>query len=193
MQNNFSIKYIVLAIAFISLAIACKKDNLSLEQVKYNNNQSTYPTTKMDSTQAINSITKQKVTEVLELSILFNSGNQDTEIDSALFNQISGYFYKPDSTTLQNLFSELDSLKVANAKINNFELKEQYFKKDTLNFAKFNVEYFDKNNSSIGNYEREAQYILIPAEIKFKKEFKFYFLNFYNKPLNDSILSETIK
>ncbi len=179
----------------IALLIACDKkpETISLEQVKYNTNTTSYPTTKMDSAQAINTITKQKTREVLELSILYNNGNKDSEIDEAIHSQILGYFYKPDSTTLRNIFVELDSLQVSNAKINRFQVEEKYFKKDTLNFAKFDVEYFDKQNRSIGTFPREAQYILLPAEINFKKEFRFYFLNFYNKPLNDSILSVSTK
>lgn len=178
-------------IAMVLLVISCKKnpETISLEQVKYNTNTSSYPTTKMDSSQVINSITKQKTREVLELSILYNKGNKDSEIDEAIYRQITGYFYKPDSNTLKNIFVELDSLKVSNAKINRFQVEEKYFKKDTLNFAKFDVEYFDKDNRSLGTFPREAQYILLPAEINYKKEFRFYFLNFYNKPLNDSILS----
>lgn len=177
------------------LTSACKKDpeQLSLEQVKYNTNTSSYPTAKMDSAQAINSITKQKTREVLELSILYNTGNKDSEIDDAIYSQILGYFHKPDSNTLKNIFVELDSMKVSNAKINSFNVAEKYFRKDTLNFAQFNVEYFDKNNRSLGTYNREAQYILLPAEINYKKEFRFYFLNFYNKPLNDRILSGSIR
>lgn len=180
---------------FILMFIGCKKEeqDLSLEQVKYNTNKTSYPTNKMDSAQAINKITKQKVREVLELSILYNSGNKDTDIDDALYKQILGYFHKPDSNTVRNLLTELDSLQVNNLSINSFEVKERYFRKDTLNFARFNVEYFDKNKRSIGSFDREAQYILIPAEIQFKKEFKFFFLNFYQKPLNDSIVSGVIR
>ncbi len=176
---------------FLVLLIACndKPETISLEQVKYNTNTTSYPTAKMDSAKVNNSITKQKTREVLELSILYNNGNKDSEIDEAIYSQIMGYFFKPDSTTLNNIFVELDSLKVSNAKINRFQVEEKYFKKDTLNFAKFDVEYFDNQSRSIGTFSREAQYILLPAEINYKKEFRFYFLNFYNKPLNDSILS----
>src|SRR5690606_34957344 len=100
----------------LALFTGCKKEqeNLSLEQVKYNSNTTSYPSAKMDTLQSINKITRQKVREVLELSILYNSGNKDTEIDAAMYNQILGYFYKPDSTTVKSLFTELDSLKVKN-------------------------------------------------------------------------------
>lgn len=178
--------FLILLIAVFAV-IACKKEpELSLETVKYNNNKTTYPETKMDSAQAINAITKQKVQEVIDLSILYSSGNQDTEIDTAMYSQILGYFHKADSTTLKPLLSELDSLKVKNARVSNLEVFEKIHKKDTLNFAKFNVEYFDANKKAIATKQREAQYILMSAPKKFKKEFKFYFLNFYNKPLNDS-------
>lgn len=173
----------------IVLFTACKKEqeNLSLEQVKYNSNTTSYPSAKMDTLQSINKITRQKVREVLELSILYTSGNKDTEIDAAMYNQILGYFYKPDSATVKSLFTELDSLQVKNSRINSFEVLDRYYKEDTLNYAKFQVEYFNQANQSLGKFDREAQYILVPAEIQFKKEFKFFFLNFYEKPLNDTI------
>lgn len=183
---------LILIFLLLSAVFACKKEtpNLSLEQVKYNTNKSSYPSTKMDSAQAINKITKQKVREVLELSILYKAGKQDTDIDSALYNQILGYFYKPDSLTVRNLLNELDSLQVGNARIGSFEVTERYFKKDTLNFARFDVQYYDRNNLPVGTFAREAQYVLVPAEIRFKKEFKFYFLNFYQQPiLKDSTSS----
>ncbi|MBP0612096.1 hypothetical protein J8J42_03430 [Chryseobacterium sp. cx-311] len=183
---------LILICVLLSAVFACKKEtpNLSLEQVKYNTNKSSYPSTKMDSAQAINKITKQKVREVLELSILYKAGKQDTDIDSALYNQILGYFYKPDSLTVRNLLNELDSLQVGNARIGSFEVTERYFKKDTLNFARFDVQYYDRNNLPVGTFAREAQYVLVPAEIRFKKEFKFYFLNFYQQPiLKDSTSS----
>lgn len=181
--HSYILFILIVFIGFFS----CKKDNeLSLEKVKYNSNKTSYPNTKMDSVQAINAITKQKVQEVLDLSILYSSSNKDTEIDSTMYAQILGYFHKSDSTTLKPLLSELDSLKVRNAKINTFSVYERIFNKDTLSFAKFDVEYFDANQKSIGTKNREAQYILASAPKKFKKEFKFYFLNFYNKPLMDS-------
>ncbi len=177
---------LILLITFFAVT-ACKKEpELSLETVKYNNNKKSYPENKMDSAQAINAITKQKVQEVIDLSILYSSGNRDTEIDSAMYSQILGYFHKPDSTTLKPLLSELDSLKVKNAKISNLKVIERIHKKDTLNFAKFSVDYLDASKKVIATKEREAQYILMSAPKQFKKEFKFYFLNFYNKPLNDS-------
>ena len=186
-------KFLLIIISVLSVS-ACKKEaELSLEQVKYNNNKTTYPTTKMDSSQAINAITKQKVQEVIDLSILYSSGNKDTEIDSAMYSQILGYFHKADSNSIKPLLSELDSFKVKKAKVSDLNVFERIDKKDTLNFAEFNVEYFTEGNKTILQQKKLAQYIMMPAPIKFKKEFKFYFLNFYSKPLNDTISSGVTK
>ncbi|EKB60700.1 hypothetical protein [Bergeyella zoohelcum] len=188
-------KYILFFIVFIMM-ISCSQKNkevLSLDDVRNNTNSSSYPSTKMDSVQAINSITKQKVREVLELSILYQNSNKNSEIDEAVHRQALGYFYKPDSLTLSYLLEDLDTLQVKNANIQDFTVEKRVFKKDTLNFATFSVEYFNKNNQSIGVYEREAQYILLPAEIQFKKEFKFFFLNFYHPILKEKTEEGIIK
>jgi hypothetical protein len=174
----------------IALLFSCKKKTeevSDLDTLRNSSNKKTYPSTKLDSVQAINAITLQKTQAVFDLSSLYLSGNRNTEIDSLTYAQIQYYFYKPDSLTLKPLFKELESLKVKTAKVNALEIYDVYYKKDTLNFAKFNVEYFDVNKKSLGSVERKSQYILVPAPKKFKKEFKFYFLDFFSKPLNDSI------
>lgn len=177
--------FLIINILLLSF-IACndKKTEVSdLDKLRNSNNTNSYPAVQMDSTQAINSITKQKVQELFDLSTLYLSGNKNTEIDTLIYTQMESYFYKPDSLTFKKLFKELDSLKVKNVKVKNLEVYKEFYKKDTLDFAKFNVEYYDDKNKPIGNFERNAQYILLSAPIKFKKEFKFYFLNFYSKPL----------
>ena len=86
-------KLLILA-AFIiaSICTACKKEPeeiSDLDKIKYNNKKSSYPTIKMDSAQAINSITKQKIQELLDLSTIYASGNKNSEVDSLIYNQIS--------------------------------------------------------------------------------------------------------
>lgn len=179
--NNFLIFTILLLALF-----SCnkKKTEISdLDKLRNSNNTSTYPAVQMDSAQAINFITKQKVQELLDLSTLYLSGNRNTEIDTLIYSQMQSYFHKPDSLTFKKLFRELDSLKVKNVKVNNLQVYKDYYKKDTLDYAKFSVEYFDDKNKSIGTFEKNAQYILLSTPIKFKKEFKFYFLNFYSEAL----------
>ncbi|UHO37934.1 hypothetical protein H5J24_20405 [Chryseobacterium capnotolerans] len=177
--NNFLILTILL-----TLFTACTKktEASDLDKLRNSNNTKSYPAVQMDSMQAINSITKQKVQELLDLSTLYISGNRNTEVDSFIYSQMESYFHKPDSLTFKRMFKELDSMKVKAAKVNSLNVYKEFYKKDTLDYAKFNVEYFDDKNKSLGNFEKNAQYILLSTS-KQKKEFKFYFLDFYSKPL----------
>ncbi|MGE4513202.1 hypothetical protein SAMN05421846_103213 [Chryseobacterium taeanense] len=178
--NNFLV-FTLLLLAFVSCNN--KKTEISdLDKLRNSNNTKTYPAVQMDSAQAINFITKQKVQELLDLSTLYLSGNRNTEIDTVIYSQMQSYFHKPDSLTFKNLFHELDSLKVKTVKVNNLEVYKDMHNRDTLDFAKFNVEYFDNKNKSIGTFEKNAQYILVSTP-NTKKEFKFFFLNFYSNPL----------
>ncbi|SHM37908.1 hypothetical protein [Chryseobacterium polytrichastri] len=182
--NNF----LIFAITLLTLAACNEKKNSEvsdIEKLRNSNNKKSYPEVQMDSAQAINFITKQKVQELLDLSTLYlsGSGNKNTEIDTVIYSQMGSYFHKPDSLTFKKLFRELDSLKVKSIKVNNLSVYKDYYKKDTLDYAKFDVEYFDDKNRSLGTFEKNAQYILMSTPIKFKKEFKFYFLNFYSSPL----------
>lgn len=153
-----------------------------LDKLRNSNNRKTYPAVQIDSVQVINDITTQKVQQLLELSTLYLSGNRNTEIDTTIYSQMQGYFHAPDSLTFKPLFKELESLKVKSVKVNNLKVYKEVHNQDTLDLAKFNVEYFDSKNKSLGTFEKNAQYILQSAPVKFKKEFKFYFLNFYSMP-----------
>lgn len=179
------INFLIAAITLFTVA-ACNEKNPNelsdLEKLRNSNNKKSYPAVQMDSAQAINFITKQKVQELLDLSTLYLSGNKNTEIDTVIYSQMGSYFHKPDSLTFKKLFRELDSLKVKSIKVNNLSVYKDFYETDTLDYAKFNVEYFDAKNKSLGTFEKNAQYILISAPIKFKKEFKFYFLDFYSAP-----------
>ncbi|MGL6128529.1 hypothetical protein BBI01_16390 [Chryseobacterium artocarpi] len=188
--NNFLLLSILLTLFF-----ACNKktEASDLDKLRNSNNTKSYPAVQMDSMQAINSITKQKVQELLDLSTLYVSGNRNTEVDSFIYSQMESYFHKPDSLTFKRMFKELDSMKVKAAKVNSLNVYKEFYKKDTLDYAKFNVEYFDDKNKSLGSFEKNAQYILLSTS-KLKKEFKFYFLDFYSKPLKkDSTSVEVTK
>lgn len=165
---------------------SCKQNEQNtvsdLDKLRNSNNRKTYPAVQMDSAQAINSITKQKIQELLDLSTLYISGSRNTKIDTLIYSQMQSYFQKTDSTTFNTLFRELDSLKVKTVKVGKVNVKQEIKNQDTLDFAQFDVEYFDRKNRSIGSYEKNAQYTLVSKPIKFKKEFKFYFLNFYSSP-----------
>ncbi|NML69455.1 hypothetical protein HHL23_06570 [Chryseobacterium sp. RP-3-3] len=178
--NKF-LMFTVLFLAFVSCNN--KKTEVSdLDKLRNSTNVKSYPAVQMDSMQAINSITKQKVQELLDLSTLYLSGNRNTEIDTVIYSQMESYFHKPDSMTFRKLFRELDSLKVKSVKVNSLNVYKEFYKKDTLDYAKFNLEYFDAKNKSLGTFEKNAQYILLSTPM-IKKEFKFYFLDFYTSPL----------
>ena len=184
-------KYKILFFLFatVLMVFSCKKETnemSDLDKLRNNNNEISYPVTKMDSAQAISFITKQKIQELLDLSTLYTSGNRDTEIDSVIYAQMQSYFAKEDSTNLIPILKQLDSFKVKSAKVGNLVVNKDIVGKDTLDFAKFDVEYYDKNNRSIGIFKKNAQYMLKPAPVKFKKEFKFYFVNFDAPAANDS-------
>jgi len=163
--------------------ISCVKKEDSavsdLDKLRNTNNK----TVQMDSTQAINAITLQKVQDVLDLSTLYLSGEKNTEIDTAIYSKIEKYFQKPDSLTFNTLFKELESLQVKKVKVNNINIYQEIQNQDTLDLAKFNVEYFDHKNKSIGTFEKNAQYTLVSKPEKINKEFKFYFVNFYQVEL----------
>ena len=182
-------KIFFVLISFLLILGSCKKETnemSDLQKVRNNNNRKSYPVTKMDSAQAISFITKQKIQELLDLSTLYTSGNRDTEIDSVIYAQMKSYFAEADSAKLNPILKQLDSFKVKTAKVGNIAVTKEIKGKDTLDFAKFSVEYFDIKDKSIGIFEKNAQYILKLSPVKFKKEFKFYFVDFDAIPLKDS-------
>ena len=190
------IKTLPLLLALVFIVFSCKKEATELsdlEKIRNNNNTVSYPVTKMDSAQAISFITKQKIQELFDLSTLYTSGNRDTEIDSVIYSQMKSYFSEDDSTKLQPLLKQLDSFKVKTAKVGNISVSKEIIGTDTLDFAKFDVEYFDQKNKSIGTFEKTAQYMLKLFPVKFKKEFKFYFVDFDPVPKKDSTSAGVIK
>lgn len=194
MKNLNKIFFFIISLSVISNS--CNKETTKrsdLDIVRNNNNKVTYPVTSMDSAQAISTITKQKIQELFDLSTLYTSGNRDTEIDSVIYAQIKSYFLEKDSSKIIPLLSQLDSLKVQNTKVGDIAVTKEIRGKDTLDFAKFSVEYFDGKNRQIGKFEKNTQFILKTSPIKFKKEFKFYFVEFEPKPLKDSVSVGVIK
>ena len=190
------IKTLALLLALVFIVFSCKKEATELsdlEKIRNNNNTVSYPVTKMDSAQAISFITKQKIQELLDLSTLYTSGNRDTEIDSVIYSQMKSYFSEDDSTKLQPLLKQLDSFKVKTSKVGNISVSKEIIGTDTLDFAKFDVEYFDQKNKSIGTFEKTAQYMLKLFPVKFKKEFRFYFVDFDPVPKKDSTSAGVIK
>lgn len=183
---------LIFGILIFFLLFSCnkKQEEISdLEKIKYSNNKNSYPKIKMDSAQAINSITKQKVQELLDLSVIYASGNKNTEIDSLIYSQITSYFTQADSTRINPLIKELDSLKVKSIKVKELTTHQEFKGRDTINIASFTIEYFGKNKEKIGYFDKKASYIFQKTPVKFAKEFKFYFCDFdlkENTPSSDT-------
>ena len=177
-----------LLIIFAVFSCTKKEEISDLDKLRNSNNKKSYPAKQMDSLQAINSITLQKTQEVLDLANLYRSGKRNTQIDSAIYTQMQSYFYKPDSLTFKRMFTDLDSLKVKDAKVNTLNVFKEVIGKDTIDYAKLNVEYFDNNNKSLGVFDKFAQYVLVSVATPKNpnKEFKFFFLKFYTKPVKDT-------
>ena len=186
MKKQNKIYWWILSLSIIiSGFISCNKkydgEDNSLETIRNANNRVTYTKSSLDSLQAINVITSQKVQDLLDLSTLYTSGNKDTEIDSVIYTQMQAHFLTKDSNNLKPLLKEMDSLKVRFAKVNNLTTSKSVVASDTLDFANFDVEYYDKKRTYITTVNRKAQYMLKASPVKFQKEFKFYFNNFYKK------------
>ena len=172
-NKNIIFALLILAIALIS----CKKEQpLSEIDLLRNGNEDVYSSTKLDSAQAIASITQQKLQELYDISALYSSGNKNTAVDTLNYNQIQGYFLKKDSANVKNLLKELDSLKVKNIKVKNLQISSEIKGKDTLDFANYTVEYKNKEQKTLGEVNKKSQYKLQKSSANSKKEFKFYFV-----------------
>lgn len=174
--------------------LSCKKEETmsDIELLRNGNNLDVYPSTKLDSAQAIASITQQKLQELYDISALYSSGRKNTAIDSLNYNQIQGYFVKKDSNNVKGLLKELDSLQVKNVKVKNLKINSEIKGKDTLDFALYTVEYKDREHKTIGEFNKKSQYKLQKSPVNFKKEFKFYFVEIDVKS-KDSVSSGVTK
>lgn len=189
-NKNIIFSLVIIAIALIS----CKKEQpiSEIDVLRNGNNEDVYPSAKLDSAQAIASITQQKLQELYDISALYSSGNKNTALDTLNYNQIQGYFLKKDSANVKNLLKELDSLKVKNVKVKNLEITTKIKGKDTLDYAVYTVEYKNNNQKTLGKLNKKSQYKLQKSSINSKKEFKFYFVEVDVKE-KDSVSSGVTK
>ena len=188
--NNNIVFYLVIIIMSV---ISCKKEQpISEIDLLRNGNEDVYSSTKLDSAQAITSITQQKLQELYDISALYTSGNRNTAVDTVNYNQIQGYFLKKDSANVKNLLKELDSLKVKFVKVKNLEISSEIKGKDTLDFANYTVEYKNKEQKVLGELNKKSTYKLQKTSANSKKEFKFYFVQVDVKE-KDSVSSGVTK
>ena len=89
-NKNLLFSFFIIAIGILS----CKKENTQSDIDKLR--EATNSNVSIDSTQAIASITRQKLQELYDISALYTSGNRNTAIDSLNYRQIQGYFIKKE-------------------------------------------------------------------------------------------------
>ena len=187
-------KNILFSLFIITLTVlSCKKEQQisEIDVLRNGNNEDVYSSTKLDSAQAIASITEQKLQELYDISALYSSGNKNTAVDTLNYNQIQGYFLKKDSANVMGLLKELDSLKVKLVKVKNLSINTEINGKDTLDYANYTVEYKDRDQRMIGEFNKKSQYKLLKSPVNFKKEFKFYFVEIDVQPKDSTSVGVT--
>ncbi|HUH34971.1 MAG TPA: hypothetical protein VL022_03990 [Moheibacter sp.] len=150
----------------------------------YHNSVTNVP--KMDSLASVHYITKQKLTEIYELSSLFTLNEKDSLMREILLPQLESYFLENDSTNIQNILQEMNALKVNFVEISNLKLTStEDLALDSVRTVDYQVDYYSENKKLIDSFEKRAHYILKKEPKKFKHEFVFYFTDL--ETLNDSI------
>ena len=66
-----------------------------------------------------------------------------------------------------------------------------WVRKDTLDYANYTVEYKDREQRMIGEFNKKTQYKLLKSPENFKKEFKFYFVEIDVKPKDSTSVGVT--
>lgn len=88
-NKNLLFSFFIIAIGILS----CKKENVQRSDIETLRH-ATNSNVNLDSSEAIASITRQKLQELYDISALYTSGNRNTAIDSLNYRQIQGYFIK---------------------------------------------------------------------------------------------------
>ena len=179
----------------ICIIYSCKNDttydgDYNPEVVKGYKNDASSVNTKMDSLEAVNFISKRKLREFYELSVLA-SNNNDSVIQSLLFTQLGSYFTDDQTPEIDTLLSFLRHKNVHFISLDKFAIiPNDSITPDTIKRANYTLNLFNKDKKLIESVEKRSVFVLNQQPIKFKREFKFYF-----KTLNeiiDSIQNDTI-
>lgn len=181
------------ALALIFILWSCKDKNTyqgnhDPDVIKTYHNSST-SALKMDSLSSVNFITKQKLTELYELSSLFSANYNDSLMREILFPQIESYFLAGDSIQIFKLLKEMDSLKVHYVEVSDLNLAvKDSILPDSLQQLNYKLRYFSQDKRLIHTFDKKARFILKKEPKKFKHEFVFYFTDLFPEPeVKDSI------
>lgn len=180
--------FISILFCLIFVAIACKKEQFfdgehDPEVIKNYKNESS-PVSKMDSIASINFITKQKLLEVYELSLLYSSKQNDSILKELLHSQLASYFLDSDTLSIPKMLKEIDSIQAKFIEIRHFEdVESDSFTDDSVRKIDYWVKYYSADKKLIDSLEKTAEFILKKEPKKFKHEFTFYFTDL-NLPKN---------
>lgn len=179
-------------VTFLLLSIACKNEPTfggehDVEVIKNYRNEST-KVSKIDSLTSINIITKQKLLEVYELSLLYNNNIKDSILSDLFQSQLNTYFLENDSVSISKITHEMDSLKVKYVEIAQLsEIQVDTISEIGTKKVNYWVKYYGENKKLIDSMEKTADFLLEKQPKKFKHEFTFYFSDINKSPVKDTI------
>lgn len=174
---------------------SCTKDttyegDYNPDVIKGYKNEASTLNTKMDSIEAVNFISKQKLREFYELSALA-SNNSDSIVQDLLITQLRTYFSSDNLDEVDSLFVHLKRKDIHFVSIAKFDIiPNDSITPDTIKRADYTLNLFNKDKKLVEAINKTSVFVLKQEPIKFKREFKFYFktLNL----VNDSIQKDTI-
>lgn len=173
--------FISILICLIFVAVACKKEQFfggehDPEVIKNYKNESA--SVSMDSIASINFITKQKLLEVYELSLLYSSKQNDSILKDVLHSQLASYFLNSDTINIPLVLKEMDSLQAKFIELRHFkDVESDSLTADSIRKIDYWVRYYSADKKLIDSLQKTAEFILKKEPKKFKNEFTFYFTN----------------
>lgn len=189
-------QFSALLLLSVWILLSCKdekyKGDYNPDTIKGYKNEAATVSSKMDSVEAVNFITKQKLRELYELSALASNSN-DTVLNSLLKDQLLTYFPKKDTTEIFSLLRDLSSKKVTYTSVTKFKiLAKDSITPDSIKKVAYSINYFNEDKKLIESNDRIGVFVLKQEPIQFKREFKFYFTSLNESDtiqVNDSIPS----
>lgn len=179
----------------ILIIYSCKQDttydgDYNPEVIKGYKNEASTLNTKMDSIEAINFISKQKLREFYELSALA-SNNNDSVVQEILITQLRSYFSKEEMSEVDTLLSKLKNRNIHFVSVAKFNIiPNDSLTPDTIKKADYTLNLFNKDKKLVKTIDRTSIFVLKQEPIQFKREFKFYFQTL--NMMKDSIQNDTI-
>lgn len=187
-------------ILLICIINSCKNDttyegDYNPDVIRGYKNEAATLNTKMDSLEAVNFISKQKLREFYELSALASSNN-DSVVQNLLLTQLRSYFSNDQLDEVDTLLLYLNKKNVQFASITKFNIiPNDSLTADTIKRANYVLNLFNKDRKLVESLNRRSEFVLKQEPIKFKREFKFYFktLNLVNDSVQNDTISSGVK